>query len=121
MYTFAKTLAVIFLLFPVPFSDPLADGPTIMEASQEALAHGAKVRDAFAIAEKLTEKTGVPLVVMSYANPVFRYGIFEFVSDAKEAGVSGLIIPDLPFDSEEGRAVLAEVQKNNLHLILVIS
>lgn len=105
----------------IPFSDPLADGPTIMEACTVALERGAKVHDVFHIAEKLMEKTDAPILIMSYINPVFRYGIAAFVADAKRFGISGLIIPDAPFDSPEGLLLLEETQKHGLHLIAVIS
>jgi tryptophan synthase alpha chain len=105
----------------IPFSDPLADGPTIMEASQDALRCGAKVTDALSIARELAARTGVPLAVMSYLNPIFRFGIAEFVGEAKRAGADALIIPDAPFDSEEGQQLYEEANKNGINLILVIS
>jgi len=104
----------------IPFSDPLADGPTIMAASQLALENGTQVADAFAIAQKLGASEA-PVVMMSYANPIFRYGIREFVEAAKEAGVAGLIVPDVPFDTEEGKMLVAETKNHDIHLILVVS
>ncbi len=104
----------------IPFSDPLADGPTIMAASEEAIRAGAQVSDAFVIAKTLST-SGTPVVVMSYANPIFRYGIREFVESAEKAGVAGLIVPDVPFDTKEGEILFAETKKRDIHLILVVS
>ena len=105
----------------IPFSDPLADGPTIMEASHEAIRKGIHVADVFSLSKQLTTETDVPVVIMSYANPVFRYGIPQFVSDAASSGVSALIIPDVPFDSEEGQTLMRETEKQGLYFILVVS
>jgi tryptophan synthase alpha chain len=86
----------------VPFSDPMADGPTIMEADEEALENGFKTRDAFDIASEFPE---TPIVLMAYANTLHAYGYDEFLQDAEEAGINGLIIPDMPpeeFEQELG-------------------
>jgi len=104
----------------IPFSDPLADGPTIMVASEEAIRNGAHISDAFTLAEKLSVG-GAPIVIMSYINPIFRYGIRLFVEAAQKAGVSGLIVPDAPFDTDEGKLLLEETKRCNIHLILVTS
>src|SRR6185503_16676005 len=84
----------------VPFSDPMADGPSIAVACQEALQKGATVKKTLTLASKLSG-SHVPVVLMSYLNPIFKYGIEKFVEDAKNAGISGLIIPDAPFDTPE--------------------
>ncbi len=81
----------------VPFSDPLADGPTIQHSSQSALANGISVaRCLEAVAALRRRGVQVPLVLMSYYNPPFVYGLADFVTDAAGAGANGLIIPDLP-------------------------
>jgi tryptophan synthase alpha chain len=77
----------------IPFSDPMADGPTIMEADQEALENGFKTSDAFDIASEFRE---TPVVLMAYVNTLRAYGYEKFIRDAEEAGVDGLIVPDLP-------------------------
>lgn len=82
----------------VPFSDPLADGPTIQRASERALKNGVTLRKVIAYAKDLRQITQIPLVLMTYFNPVFKYGLEYFVRDAKGAGVDGVIIPDLPPD-----------------------
>ena len=85
----------------VPFSDPLADGPTIQRASEKALKNGVTLKNVIALVKELRQKTRVPIVLMTYYNPVFKYGEKNFVEDAKDAGVNGIIIPDLPPDEAE--------------------
>ncbi len=82
----------------LPFSDPLADGPVIQKTSQIALKKGFNTRIMFKSIEKLREKTNIPVAVMSYFNPIYRYGLKKFLSRCKMCGVSGLIIPDLPVE-----------------------
>lgn len=82
----------------VPFSDPLADGPTIQRASERALQKGTTLRNVITLVNDLREVTKIPLVLMTYFNPVFKYGSANFIRDAKNAGVDGVIIPDLPPD-----------------------
>src|SRR4030043_2256451 len=92
----------------VPFSDPLADGPTIQRASERALKNGVTLRKVISLVSEirrsekdLRQKTQIPLVLMTYFNPVFKYGIDNFIKDAKDAGVDGMIVPDLPPDEAE--------------------
>lgn len=85
----------------IPFSDPLADGPTIQAASQRALARGVTLKKILASVKRIRSKTEIPIALMTYYNPVFHYGLGKFVKDAKSAGVDGLIVPDLP--PEEGK------------------
>lgn len=80
----------------VPFSDPAADGPTIQKASQRALAGGITLEKVLQLAARLRSRTEIPLILMSYYNPIYRFGLERFVSRAKEAGIDGLIVPDLP-------------------------
>ncbi|KAB8137666.1 tryptophan synthase subunit alpha [Gracilibacillus oryzae] len=84
----------------IAFSDPVADGPTIQEAGIRALAGGVSLR---AVLEKLKEKKNernIPIVLMTYINPIHAYGVKEFAATCVEAGVDGLIIPDLPLEEE---------------------
>ena len=104
----------------IPFSDPMADGPTIAVASEDALKAGATVATSLTLLSKVS-RLGNPVAVMSYTNPVFRYGIPKFVQTIAGAGASALIIPDCPFDSEEGIALLAACKENNVYLIPVVS
>jgi tryptophan synthase alpha chain len=80
----------------VPFSDPLADGPIIQRASQRALQGGTTVRNILRTVRELRRDVDVPLILLTYYNPVLRYGEAAFVADALEAGVDGIIVPDLP-------------------------
>lgn len=82
----------------VPFTDPVADGPTLQTASQIALAKGVTPRKALQLAREVKASLEAPLALLTYYNPVFRIGVERFLGAAKEAGVDGLIIPDLPVD-----------------------
>ena len=82
----------------IPFSDPLADGPTIQAASHRALLKGATLRKIFSAVSGLRKATDIPIVFMTYYNPVLRYGIRDFVKSCKSSGVDGVIIPDLPYE-----------------------
>lgn len=85
-----------FIELGMPFSDPVAEGLPIQEASERALAQGANMAHTFETAAAFRATSETPLVLMGYANPVFRYGVASFCADAASAGVDGLIIPDLP-------------------------
>lgn len=85
----------------IPFSDPSAEGPVIQAASQRALARGVTTDKIFAMVERARDKVKVPLVFMTYANLVFSYGIEDFVRRAKEVGIEGLILPDVPYEEKE--------------------
>lgn len=82
----------------IPFSDPLADGPVIQKASETTLANGVSLSSTLEMTARIKERVDKPLILMSYANPIMRYGIDKFVSDAKEAKVDGLIVPDIPLE-----------------------
>jgi len=82
----------------VPFSDPLADGPTIQKAIQRSLAAGCSVKKVLGMVRDLRRVVKVPIVFMTYYNIVFNYGISRFVADAASAGADGIIVPDLPME-----------------------
>lgn len=103
----------------IPFSDPLADGATIQKASQQALQLGVTPKVCLKIAKQLHQKIAIPLVFMTYYNPVFTFGLEAFCQRCAEAGVSGLIIPDLP--PEEGEELEAVTKKHNLDLIYLLA
>jgi tryptophan synthase alpha chain len=102
----------------VPFSDPLADGPTIQSASQRALQNGVNLKDIFSLTERL-KGIDAPLVLMTYFNPVFRYGIREFAEGCQRSGVDGVIIPDLP--PEEAGPWIQEARRTGLDTIFLIA
>lgn len=87
----------------IPFSDPIAEGPVIQEADVRALKGGMTTDRAFELAQKVRSQTDIPLVFMTYLNPVFKYGYDRFFAKCKEIGVDGLICPDMPFE-EKGEA-----------------
>ena len=81
----------------IPFSDPMADGPVIQNSSTIALQNGMNLKLLFTQLEAIHNKVHIPLVLMGYLNPVMQYGFEQFCQDCQKAGVSGMIIPDLPF------------------------
>lgn len=106
-----------FLEVQFPFSDPAADGPVIDNANQIALQNGWKAENGFEMLKMLSAKTDTALLIMTYANVIFRYGVKKFCLRAKQSGVSGLIVPDLPLENLEGLS--EEAKENNLNLIFV--
>lgn len=82
----------------IPFSDPLAEGPTIEKASYRALASNTTTDDVFLLVKRLRDRHNVPIILMLYVNLIYKYGINSFMKKCSEAGVDGLIIPDLPFE-----------------------
>ena len=82
----------------IPFSDPMADGPVIQDAATKALRNGMTLRTLFTQLAAVKEQVNIPLVLMGYLNPIMQYGIEAFCQSCADSGVSGVIIPDLPFD-----------------------
>tara|TARA_A100001011_G_C14307061_1_gene843648 strand:- start:331 stop:1095 length:765 start_codon:yes stop_codon:yes gene_type:complete len=82
----------------LPFSDPLADGPTIQKSSEKALSNGMTTNLLFDQLKDLRKISEIPVVIMGYFNPILQYGIEKFCSNCKDVGIDGLIIPDLPAD-----------------------
>lgn len=103
----------------VPFSDPLADGPVIQQSSQEALKRGVSLPRILKLARETRVCTDIPLVLMSYYNPINAYGIKKFVRDAKKSGIDGLIVPDLP--PEEGKELKKEMDGAGLDTIFLVA
>ena len=103
----------------VPFSDPIADGPTIQRAAQRALSHGTSLRDIIETVGLIGKNSKIPLILMAYYNPVLAYGIEDFCRDATCMGVDGLIIPDLP--PEEGIQLRDGCQKHGLSIIFLVA
>lgn len=103
-----------------PFSDPLADGPTIQHASEQAIKKHVAIKDAFALVRRLRQKgVKIPIVFFGYFNPVFSYGGKDFARDARSAGMDGLIIPDLP--PEEEPAFQKACRKQKLHFVQLVA
>jgi tryptophan synthase alpha chain len=85
----------------MPYSDPLADGPTIQKSSEIALRNGQTIAHIFHQVKSVRQDTSIPIIMMGYYNQMLQYGVERFLNDAHEAGIQGLIIPDLPMDIYE--------------------
>lgn len=94
----AEQAGVDFLEVGMPYSDPLADGPVIQQSSSEAIANGMNIKLLFRQLEQIKGKYKIPLLLMGYLNPVLQYGTEKFLQQARDCGVSGLILPDLPIE-----------------------
>ena len=103
----------------VPFSDPIADGPTIQRASERALTHGISLQQILEMVTSLRKKTEIPIALMSYYNPIFRMGEETFCKAAQDAGVDGVIVPDLP--PEEAQQLLEIAPRSNLATIFLVA
>jgi tryptophan synthase alpha chain len=105
----------------IPFSDPLADGTTVQRTSQVALQNGAKLADALEMTQRLRSEHGVtvPVLFMSYVNPMLQYGLDRLAADCAAAGVNGFIVPDLP--AEESDDLLAACQAHGLDLVYLLA
>ena len=101
-----------------PFSDPLADGPVIQNASTVSLEKGTNISKFFNIVKKIRKETDIPLVLMTYTNILHRMGYQKFISDAKKAGVDGFILPDMSIGESKD---YLQAAKNNADTIFLIS
>lgn len=103
----------------IPFSDPVADGPTIQRAGIRALHAGTTLRNTLNVLKKGKETIIVPIIIMTYLNPVLSYGLPEYIRDLNEAGISGCIIPDLPIEEEE--LLAPHLDAANIELIRLVT
>jgi tryptophan synthase alpha chain len=103
----------------IPFSEPIADGPVILHANQQALSGGASVQKCFDFAQKVTRTFDIPFLFMSYYNILYKYGVERFSSRMLQDGLKGAIVPDLPH--EEGADYLMAMSRNNLAPIFIFS
>lgn len=102
----------------IPYSDPIMDGPVIQKATEVARANGFRLRDTFQVLKRLRESTDIPILVMTYWNPVLRIGLREFAEQLKESGADGLITPDLiPDEASEWIAISDELNLDRVFLI----
>jgi tryptophan synthase alpha chain len=111
---FAK-IGVDIIELGVPFSDPLADGPIIQEASQKALENRVHLIDILNQVKKVRKVIDIPICLMTYYNPVFCFGEQRFIQQALKCGVDGVIIPDLP--PEEARAFIKHADERGIDII----
>lgn len=98
--SFLEDCGVAAIELGIPFSDPVADGPTIQEAGQRALQNGTTLNGVLETIRSFKNKPTVPIILMAYINPIFAYGVKEFAATCEEVGVDGVIIPDLPLEEE---------------------
>lgn len=103
----------------IPYSDPIADGPTIQESNTIALKNGIRLPLILDLVKEIRKKVNVPIILMGYVNPVMQYGIERFAKDAAEAGVDGVILPDLPMAAylDEYKELFESVNLSNTFLI----
>ncbi len=103
----------------IPFSDPIAEGPVIQRSSQRALEGETSSLKILNLVKEMRQETEIPLVLMGYYNPIFKFGERKFIEKTSRAGVDGLIIVDLP--PEEAHFLLKEAEKNNLDIIFLLT
>jgi tryptophan synthase alpha chain len=103
----------------IPFSDPLADGPTLQRSSQRALSGGISLSRILSFLKELRSETDIPIVLMGYFNPIFKYGVKRFAKDAREAGADGVIVPDLP--PEEAEELIRASREVDLDTIFLLA
>jgi tryptophan synthase alpha chain len=103
----------------IPFSEPMADGPLILRANQEALSAGSSVQRCFELAAEVARRFDIPFLFMSYYNVLFKQGVAKFVSRMREAGLRGAIVPDVP--PEEGEEYLSSMREHAMAPIFIYS
>lgn len=103
----------------MPFSDPLADGPTIQYASNVAIDNGITMVKIFDMVREVRKSSEIPIILMGYINPIFRFGVEAFCKQARESGVDGLIIPDAPL--EESSIISNAAEEYNLDMIYLVA
>ncbi|MBI2636820.1 MAG: tryptophan synthase subunit alpha [Parcubacteria group bacterium] len=110
-----------FIELQIPFSDPLADGPTLMQANQIALDGGVTVRAAMELMAELAPRVGIPLIFMTYFNIIHHYGVERFCADAAGAGARGLIVPDIPLDEEPQEHFISASELHKVTAVRLLS
>ncbi|MAC66087.1 MAG: tryptophan synthase subunit alpha [Flavobacteriaceae bacterium] len=110
---------VDFIEIGLPFSDPLADGPTIQESSTIALKNGMTTNKLFEQLKDIRSEVSIPLIIMGYFNPILQFGVEKFCAKCEEVGIDGLIIPDLPVDvyKDEYKVIFEKRGLKNIFLI----
>lgn len=114
-----QKLGVTAIEIGIPFTDPVADGPTIEEAGYRALQAGASLRTVLEELQTFRDDITVPLVAMTYLNPILAFGVELFAIEAKEAGIEGLIVPDMPL--EESAIIHDALRVAEIDLVQLVS
>ncbi|HBT84355.1 MAG: tryptophan synthase subunit alpha [Fermentimonas sp.] len=104
----------------VPFSDPMADGPVIQSSGSQALKNGMSLKLLFNQLSNVRQSVSIPLVLMSYLNPIIQFGFEDYCKEAVKCGIDGLIIPDLPFD-EYMESYKSIAEEFGLHVIMLVT
>ena len=123
--TTAKALEVLaqngadLIELGVPYSDPLADGPTIQAAATRALQRGVKLEDVLDLVKTVGKKIELPIILFTYYNPIYYRGVESFLKQIKEAGISGLVVPDLPLEEADG--LLKSAQEIGIEVTLLVA
>jgi tryptophan synthase alpha chain len=102
-----------------PFSDPIADGPIIQKASTSSLNNGIKIEKFFKLVKKIRKETSIPLILMTYTNILYKQGYQKFIKNAKNAGIDGLILPDMAI--EEAKSYLSAAKTQKMDTIFLVS
>ena len=102
----------------VPFSDPLADGPTIQASSQRSLKKGTNLSKIMNTVKRIRQRSEIPIALMTYYNPIFHYGESKFLKDAQKCGVDGIIVPDLPPEEAASFIKLAKINRITVSFFL---
>lgn len=103
----------------VPYSDPLADGPTIQAAATRALAKGVKLEDVLGVVKEVSQKISIPIILFTYYNPIYYRGVENFLQLIHDAGVKGLVVPDLPL--EEAEVLIKPASKMGIEVTLLVA
>lgn len=114
-----QQLGVSAIEVGIPFTDPVADGPTIEKAGERALSHGVTLKNVIAQLTSFADDITVPLVMMTYLNPILAYGVDAFALDARLAGIKGLIVPDMPY--EESDVIHPALKQQKIALVQLVS
>lgn len=106
----------------IPFSDPVADGPTIQKSYMRSLKNGFSVDRIFETTKAIHALSpSTPLVYLSYLNPIISYGVEKFFTSASENGIKGIVIPDLPFDTKETKSILEIADRKDICIIFLVT
>lgn len=103
----------------IPYGDPLADGPTIAAAGIRALSHGTGISQVLQLVREASSRNAPPMVLFTYFNPIYQYGIERFANDASDAGAAGVIVPDIAL--EEGQALREALENRSLRMPLLVA